>query len=73
MELPSFSFREFYRGFEKRKYLTYHGRWQLSTLVMLLPMTVLDIFNLPVQLNLVATQFIGACIFWSIDKRIFND
>ncbi|MDY6774856.1 MAG: hypothetical protein SV253_02025 [Halobacteria archaeon] len=58
---------------EKKRYLIYHGRWQLSTLVMMLPMTMLDLLKLPVQINLVITQFIGACIFWFIDRRIFDE
>ncbi|MFB6159175.1 MAG: hypothetical protein ABEJ95_05995 [Candidatus Nanohalobium sp.] len=56
-----------------RQYMTYHLRWQLATLVMMGPMTVLDYVNLPVQLNLAVTQFIGACIFWYIDKWIFSE
>ncbi|XGI83405.1 hypothetical protein ACEU6E_09020 [Halorutilales archaeon Cl-col2-1] len=58
---------------EEKRYLIYHGRWQLSTLVMMLPMTVLDLLSLPVQINLIITQFIGACIFWFVDRKIFDE
>jgi len=55
-----------------RKYLIYHGRWQASTVVMLAPITFFSWYFGP-QISLVFSQFIGACIFWYVDKWIFND
>ena len=54
------------------RYGIYHLRWQISAFVMMLPMTVLEYFGLPLWLNLMIGQFIGACIFWEIDKKIFS-
>ena len=56
-----------------KQYLIYHARWQLSTLVMLPFMIGLETLGLPLWLNLAVGQFIGACIFFYIDKRIFKE
>jgi hypothetical protein len=53
-------------------YATYHGRWQLSTIVMSVPITVFTTY-LPAWQALALSQFIGACVFWYIDKWIFED
>jgi len=55
-----------------RKYAIYHGRWQLSTLVMAVPITVLSA-TLPPVVALAVSQFLGACVFWYVDKWIFNE
>jgi len=39
---------------------------------MILPMMILQTFGFPLWLNLMIGQFIGACIFWEVDKRIFG-
>ena len=61
------------RSFNWRQFLVYHGRWQASTFVMMLPMYLL-IFYLPLNgvSALPFVQFIGANIFYPIDKTIFT-
>lgn len=57
-----------------KKYAIYHGRWQLSTLVMTIPIFVLTSWlGLPSVVALPIVQFIGACIFWYVDKWIFDE
>jgi hypothetical protein len=56
-----------------RRYVLYHGRWQLSTLVMVGPMWLLGQFNVSRPVSLVLVQAMGACIFYYIDYWIFND
>jgi len=54
------------------KYLRYHIRWQLSTIVMLAVMWPLEQAGLPLLVNLPIGQFFGALIFWPIDNWILN-
>lgn len=56
-----------------RSYALYHGRWQLSTIVMMGPMLLLGSLNVSRPVSLVSVQFMGACIFWYVDKWIFSD
>lgn len=57
-----------------KQYTIYHGRWQLSTLVMMGPMFLATtMLGLPAWLALPLVQFIGACIFWYIDSWIFAE
>jgi len=55
-----------------KQYGIYHLRWQISALVMMLPMIFLQAIGLPLWLNLMVGQFIGALIFFEIDRRIFG-
>jgi hypothetical protein len=55
-----------------KKYLIYHGRWQLSTVVMLGPITVFSWYFGP-QVSLVLSQVIGAAVFYKVDQWIFTD
>lgn len=56
------------------QYGIYHARWQLSTVVMTAPMYVLtEVFSLVSIVALPIVQFIGACVFWYIDRWIFDD
>jgi hypothetical protein len=55
-----------------KQYGIYHTRWQISALVMMPFMIGLEMLGLPLWLNLMVGQFIGALIFWEIDKRIFG-
>jgi len=57
---------------KNKKYLIYHGRWQLSTVVMSGPITLFSYYFSPI-IALAFSQVIGACVFWYIDKWIFND
>jgi len=59
------------KGLFTKQYGIYHLRWQLSAWVMLPFMLVLETY-LPLWANLMIGQFIGAIIFWEIDKRIFG-
>jgi hypothetical protein len=56
-----------------RKYLAYHARWQLSTLVMIGPITLLGNMNISRPVSLILVQIFGAMIFWYVDKWIFED
>ena len=55
-----------------KRYSIYHLRWQISALVMMPIMIFLESQGLPLWQNLMAGQFVGALIFWEIDKRIFG-
>jgi hypothetical protein len=55
-----------------KRYLIYHGRWQLSTIVMAVPITILTMY-LPAAVALALAQFMGACVFWYLDRWIFSD
>ncbi len=54
-----------------KKYTIYHIRWQISALVMMPIMIFLE-QHLPLWQNLMIGQFVGALIFWNIDKWIFG-
>ena len=61
----------------KRRFLLYLGRWQLSTIV-LAPVIIYtngvfssnDVINF--TLATILANFIGACLFWFVDKYIFR-
>jgi len=55
-----------------KRYGIYHGRWQLSTIVMAYPITVLSAHFRP-WLALALAQVFGACIFYYVDYWIFDD
>jgi hypothetical protein len=56
------------------QYLIYHFRWQISGIVMFVPMWLLrDVLGIDsLSVGIVAAQFIGACFFWFVDKWIFR-
>jgi len=54
-----------------KQYAIYHLRWQISAWIMLPFMLLLETY-LPLWGNLMLGQFIGALIFWNIDKYIFK-
>jgi len=54
-----------------KRYAIYHLRWQISAWVMLPVMLFLESI-VPLWANLMIGQFVGALIFWWIDKRIFK-
>lgn len=54
-----------------KRYGIYHLRWQISALVMMPIMMFLE-SHLPLWQNLMVGQFVGAIIFWQIDKWIFK-
>lgn len=56
-----------------KKFLLYLTRWQVSALVMLPLMVVLERkAGLPVVATLPIGQLFGAFVFWEIDKWIFR-
>ncbi len=55
-----------------KRYAIYHARWQLSTVVMAVPITLLE-RHFPVYVALALAQFLGACVFWFVDSWIFDD
>ena len=54
-----------------KRYLIYHLRWQVSAFVMMPIMAYLE-GKVPLEINLMIGQFIGALIFWWIDRLIFK-
>ena len=60
------------KTFLKKQYVVYHLRWQLSALIMMVPMMALELLGFPLWLNLMTGQFLGALIFWKIDQYIFH-
>lgn len=55
-----------------KTFVMYFGRWQLSTLVLALPMYILEQFGFSAVPNLIIAQCIGCLIFFPIDKFIFK-
>jgi hypothetical protein len=56
-----------------KQYLTYHLKWQLGIIVSLPCMYLFqDVFHWPYWATIVGFQFVGALVFWPIDKFIFN-
>lgn len=55
-----------------KTFIIYLFRWILSGIVMIPIMELLS-QSLPLWLNLLVTQVFGACVFYFIDRRIFND
>jgi hypothetical protein len=55
-----------------RKYGVYHARWQASTVVMAIPITLFERIFSPV-VALAFAQVIGACVFWYVDGWIFEE
>ncbi|RLC73983.1 MAG: hypothetical protein DRI61_17470 [Chloroflexi bacterium] len=54
-----------------KRYATYHLRWQLSAVVMAYPMMWISP-EIGATKALFVCQFIGACIFFKIDKYILT-
>ncbi len=55
-----------------KRYGIYHARWQVSTVVMALPITIFSRHFEPF-IALALSQVIGACVFWYVDSWIFED
>lgn len=55
-----------------KRYGIYHLRWQISAIVMMPIMLLLEAQGWPLWQNLMVGQFVGALIFWEVDKRIFG-
>ena len=56
-----------------KKYLTYHLKWQLGFFVAWPCMFLFqDFLGWPYWATVLGFQFIGAIIFWPIDKFIFR-
>lgn len=63
--------KEILKSYFSKLYLTYFLRWQISTVVMMPFMLILEYLGLGVALNLIIAQCIGSLIFFRIDKYIF--
>jgi len=62
----------FIKSYFSKLYAVYFIRWQISTVVMMPFMYVLDNLGLPVIPNLIIAQTIGSIVFFRLDKLIFN-
>jgi hypothetical protein len=59
---------------DTKKYAIYHGRWQLSSVVMMAPMYFFSTYlALPIWIAFPIVHVIGAIMFWYIDGWIFAD
>jgi hypothetical protein len=58
---------------KRYRYLVYHLRWQVSAVVMMPVLYLLDHLSLALWLSLMLSQCFGAFIFWYIDSFIFTD
>lgn len=58
---------------KKYRYLVYHLRWQVSAIVMMPVLYLLDRLNLALWLSLMLSQCFGAFVFWYVDLFIFTD
>lgn len=57
-----------------RQYLMYHAKWQIGMIVSLPCMYIFrDILGWNNFFTIIGFQFIGALIFWPIDKYIFKN
>jgi len=60
------------------KFLLYLLRWLLSAFIMIIPLYLINKFNLTKNLkykeyiDLILVQIIGAFIFWYVDQLIFK-
>ena len=54
---------------EKYRFILYLIRWQLSTPILAL---CLNFLHFPIWINTIIANLIGGCIFFWIDKYIFN-
>ena len=55
-----------------KQYGIYHLRWQISGIIMYPALGILATYNMPLWLSVMVAQFIGAIVFFEIDKRIFG-
>ena len=55
-------------------YLIYHLKWQIGIVISWPCMWLLhDVCGWNNFYTIVGFQFIGACVFWYVDKRIFQN
>lgn len=52
--------------------IIYYFRWILSAFVMMPLMIVLEWAGLPLWINLLLGQSMGAAVFWHVDRWIFK-
>lgn len=60
------------KEYKSKLFGIYWGRWMLSAVVMLPFMMLFEAFQIPLWLNLLLGQTIGALIFFKIDQWIFK-
>jgi len=57
-----------------KPYFIYHVRWQLGWFIFTPTLYIfINYFKLPLWSSMIFAQFIGACIFWFVDKNIFKN
>lgn len=57
-----------------KRYLIYHARWQLSSILMMAPMYFFaTLLALPIWAAFPIVHVIGGAIFWYIDGWIFSE
>lgn len=55
-----------------KKFWIYQLRWQISAVIMFLPMLWLTSLGFPLWITLSIGQLFGALVFWKIDLMIFK-
>jgi hypothetical protein len=64
---------KYFKELYTKKFGVYFLRWQISAIVMMPFMMILEMFGIPLFLNLILGQAIGSFIFFEIDKWIFKE
>jgi len=57
---------------DKLPYIIYHLRWQGSIVCLWPVMYLLEHLINSIAIKLILANFIGACIFWFVDRLIFS-
>ncbi len=63
--------KQFFNNLKYKKYILYHLRWQSGFFVFYPVFRLLD-GRVSYVAEIILSQFIGAVIFWWIDKYIFR-
>jgi len=64
--------KEYMKDMKTKKFWIYQLRWQISAVVMFLPMLFLQSLGFPLWITLSLGQLFGAFLFWEVDKFIFK-
>ena len=57
---------------DTKRYLEYHARWQVSGVIMIPLMYLIKYLGFTLYMNIIIAQFVGAIVFWKIDKWLFE-
>lgn len=55
-----------------RSFALYHGRWQLSAVVLAAPLAITSNY-VPAWVALFIVHVLGAIVFYPVDKKILDD